>query len=756
MTSAQPETSEHRSDEFEPAWKLLDEATNVNRQAAAIWNGLVGTDLFSSSVHVNAEGIGRVDVFIDDFDLPRLDDLEQAARRFIHLLLACAREALLTAERCVAGAFRPSGSEHLTAFPLYGTDAEFAEFVESGALSGLRPDQVKLVEQFQPYYGAETADKTGEWFRRLLLTLQNLARRPVDDQARFVAFWAHSADPTIEAQPPAVVTDVEPQTDGLLVNSYCVATFRVPAGAAGVRSNPNIAFDPILNTEPWPQDPDDNMSARSRGLLAVVEELICALERSVGQRTPLSGSHFRILPVPDQDPLWARVDTGGTPDIEAGLRASDLGLATYRAGNEFVMLVQRPDGIYGRIVPLPEQLDTGIERGLAAEDASRDSASRWGLPDFMLEPEIVKRGNATREVGDGTIVCGDRGLAVQVKSRASPTDRPEREKAWLAKKTKEGARQAAGSVRTIQRGNVAHTNGRGRLITVDGNSIDWIGVVILDHDDPPDGLSFPVHSGLPFVAMLRREWEFIFDQLRSTTAVVNYLHRIAPDQISSGEHVANYYELALADEQTPPNLDLSCIPASLGDPALRMSHPVLPLQPASSADEYGARMYRQMLEDVARSPWDRDETDRLLLLHLLDRLPVAERAVVGRRLLSHLGQAPDVELGTTRWEARRYLLGDVQLHLGFVVSNQFTDLHREAFRQWVMLRHHEWTTALVPDVRGSASTAAVLLTPRHDNVRPWDTTVLAIFGDLQLEPDEVAQMQRLWNRGGDATDLPDA
>jgi hypothetical protein len=205
------------------------------------------------------------------------------------------------------------------------------------------------------------------------------------------------------------------------------------------------------------------------------------------------------------------------------------------------MLVQRPDGVYGRIVPLPEQLNQDAERGPAAEDASRSSASRWGLPDFVFEPETVQRGNATREVGDGTIVCGDRGLAVQVKARTNPTDQPDRERAWIRKKAGEGARQAAGSVRTVQRAAIAHTNARGRSITVDGNSIEWVGVVIIDHDDPPSDLS--VYSDvvrISYVVILRREWDFLFDQLRSTAAVVDYLHRIVGHHIPPGEHVANH------------------------------------------------------------------------------------------------------------------------------------------------------------------------------------------------------------------------
>jgi hypothetical protein len=364
----------------------------------------------------------------------------------------------------------------------------------------------------------------------------------------------------------------------------------------------------------------------------------------------------------------------------------------------------------------------------------------------FFDPETVQRGSATREVGDGTIICGDHGLAVQVKARTDPTDQADRERSWIAKKAKEGARQANGSIRTVRRSPTAHSNARGRSIVIDGNTVEWAGVVIIDHDTPPDSVSaYSETVPIPYAVVLRREWDFLFDQLRSTTAVVDYLHRIAGDLIAPGDHVAHYYELALADERTPPDMTRSRIPLPLSDPTLRISHPLLPLEPASAADEYGARTYRQMLEDLAHGPWDRDESDRLRILYLLDRLPVAERAVIGRRLLTHMGQAPEVGVGTTRWDFRRYLLGETDLHLAYTVCNQFTDLHKEAFRQWCMLRHHEWISAVEPDRRPDATTVAIMLTPRHDRVRPWDTTLFELFGEIVIEADEVASMQRLWN-----------
>jgi hypothetical protein len=42
-------------------------------------------------------------------------------------------------------------------------------------------------------------------------------------------------------------------------------------------------------------------------------------------------------------------------------------------------------------------------------------------------------------------------------------------------------------------------------------------------------------------------------------------------------------------------------------------------------------------------------------------------------------------------------------------------------------------------------TVAILLTPRADPVRLWDTTLFALFGDLGHSEEEIRQMGTLWN-----------
>jgi hypothetical protein len=58
---------------------------------------------------------------------------------------------------------------------------------------------------------------------------------------------------------------------------------------------------------------------------------------------------------------------------------------------------------------------------------------------------------------------------------------------------------------------------------------------------------------MPAIALTRRDWDFLFDQLRSTTAVLNYLFRAAGKaSVPLGEEPVRFYELAAADAAAPP------------------------------------------------------------------------------------------------------------------------------------------------------------------------------------------------------------
>ncbi len=731
-----------RSQDFASAWAHHDNAAAFRKRIQASWNQLGGTG-FDTWIGADSDGFGSIAVTLDW--PPEAQELQEAARDFIYSLHSCLDVAVSIAEKTVSGAL--TTPDESARFPLCSNLDDFLAHYERGTMDGLRRDHIQLLKAFQPFADTPEATRAVNLVRRTMRLLAEVTRR--DMHSDVVTVWAHSASPVVLVDPPQVVAELIVEPAGRVVDTYTVAQFRLePAEPTRrLRGSPQVALDIAFNAEPWPIDPDDTFDLRCHQLLAVTAEVVRSFERSFGLKsTEYRGE--RVLPSTEDDAsTWALLDASEVPELSTALRESDLGLAVYRDGDEMIMLVNTEQGVFGRTVPQPIALDPDLRRGIAAENATLGAAAHWGLPDFVLTPLTVEKGLGTRELGDGTVVFGTRALAIQVKARDNAGSNPERERAWIAKNAGKGARQAAGSVRSLTVAPVAMNNVRGRSIIVDGSSLDWVGVVIVDHDNPPDDIA-PVVStpALPIVVLLRREWEFLFDHLRSVTAVGAYLHRIKDDAVAPGDHPGHYYQLATEDARV--TVDSGSPPVHLGRGEQRFSYPMLPMEPATSIDEQGAAMFRQMLEDLAASPWDRPEEDRLTLLHLLDRQLVIERAGVGRRMIDLLRRASTVARGTTRFDLRRYVFGEGDLQLGFGVCNQLSENHREAFRRWVMLRHHEWTQAIPHDGREGIWTVAILLTPRHDGLRPWDITVFAINGVLEIADEDLEALHLLWNRPG--------
>jgi hypothetical protein len=243
--------------------------------------------------------------------------------------------------------------------------------------------------------------------------------------------------------------------------------------------------------------------------------------------------------------------------------------------------------------------------------------------------------------------------------------------------------------------------------------------------------------------LLRRDWEFVFDQLRSTFAVVQYLKRVEKNEpIAIGREPVRYYELAAADAAAPPApLDARIIGG--GSP---VSAPLLPQVPPSADGNGFHRLLRLILEDIATSPVSSTvaEEDRLSVLSEIDRLPVAHRAELGELLLDMLEDVAAMDDSETKWRFRRIRFGPPEPQLAFGACSRFSDLHYEAFRQWVTLRHHEFGADL--GTPNDVVTVGVLLTPRFDGLRPWDTTMVRVAGDLELTEDELQRLGRLWNK----------
>ncbi|MGI5155867.1 hypothetical protein [Microbispora sp. CA-102843] len=266
-------------------------------------------------------------------------------------------------------------------------------------------------------------------------------------------------------------------------------------------------------------------------------------------------------------------------------------------------------------------------------------------------------------------------------------------------------------------------------------------MVIIEHPDPPANFEIPATSScIPTVVLVRRDWEFLFDQLRSTYAVVNYLHRVGTPTAYLGEEPQRYYGMAAADAAASPG-PIDPTIEGRGEPR---SVPLLPAAPAGSDDDEAHGMVRLMLEDIATSYMEPEcLEDRQRFLASLDSLPIGHRSELGRLLLDGLQQVRQSEPGSVLWRFRTFLSGQNRDQLGFGVCSTLTETTREAFRSWLLLRHHErGLRENLPEL----TSIGVLLTPRSDGYRDWDTTMVAVQGDPEVTEEELQQYHEVWNK----------
>ncbi|MFF9150488.1 hypothetical protein ACF1BN_37180 [Streptomyces sp. NPDC014861] len=413
------------------------------------------------------------------------------------------------------------------------------------------------------------------------------------------------------------------------------------------------------------------------------------------------------------------------------------------------LIVDTPSGPYTRRIPPAIPLPAHPEHGKAAEIAAHTAAATWGLPDFVFQQTAyAARGSGSREQGDRLLIAGRRGALVQVKARTIPPKADALEVNWIQKVAAKAMNQAKGSVRQLRMLPADMVNGRGRIMNVDGNHYEWISVFLLDHPGvPPGTIASWQPVGMPAIALTRRDWDFLFGQLRSTTAVLDYLFRAAMEPaVPLGEEPVRYYELAAADAVTPPGeIDTDLV----GRGGVLHSVPQLPQAPAGDDGTRAHLMIRFMLEDLALAPLGGllTEANRHTVLSDLDRLPVAARTEWGHLLLDMLHDVPQVPDKQAKWRFRRQLDADGTRQLIIGAATRFDEDIRAAFTAFVQLRHHEVTSRTGKAEESSA--LGVLLTPRRDGLRPWDTNTVRVRGDLALPAEDLLIYRKHWNKAAE-------
>ena len=240
--------------------------------------------------------------------------------------------------------------------------------------------------------------------------------------------------------------------------------------------------------------------------------------------------------------------------------------------------------------------------------------------------------------------------------------------------------------------------------------------------------------------MLRRDWEFLWNQLRSSSAIVDYIHRVSTedDPAELGSETHRYFDLANKDFHAPPSRSPDWMDDGGADP---VNGPLLPKDPASAGDELGFRVFQRILEDIAATDFTGDETDRVQMLSHIDRMAVTARADLGRLLLRRLINCGDAPKGELRVQHRLLYIDQGELHLSFTCMGSLTGYYHEMFRTWFLHRRQRFlmqTNAKGPIWPWSVG---VLLTPRPStNDRLWDTTVIATNGPPEFDDPEYQRL----------------
>jgi hypothetical protein len=267
-------------------------------------------------------------------------------------------------------------------------------------------------------------------------------------------------------------------------------------------------------------------------------------------------------------------------------------------------------------------------------------------------------------------------------------------------------------------------------------------VVILDHPAPPADVLPDRDAARRGLILLRRDWEFLWDQLRSVTAIIDYAHRAADeDRIPLGTEVNRYFDLADRDQRATPDPAPAWM-AQTG--ASQVSGPTLPREPVDADDILGHDVLRQILEDIAASSFPGDELTRMEVLARIDQVAVTHRAELGRLLLRHLDHCASANPSELAVQHRVIITGSGRLHLAFSVYSQLTQYHRQDYQTWLLLRRQQFLRDVGAEGSDLPWSVGVLLSPRPDGPRPWDTTMIATNDGPAFDEEEFDSLTQVF------------
>ena len=720
------------------AFEHLQAAHRAKSTMASLWEELLGAGCIDNTVITYSDGSGQVLARIDWNPITRRDLTEQF-RRCIDELWVCLDSLVVETVEMFSVRQRPTNPDRPRFFPLADSLDGFEALLEEFCLDGVLQLHFDMIRDCQPFHRSSDNQRV-ENLRNGLRDL--LAWDCALEGGAQIGAWATPVEPQVCIEEPLELERLEVALPGELSNERLVAEFQLRNYSLGlpVAAQAGTYVDLGFADGFIPAGVNDTFDRRLGAVIEVVFRIALSFTWLSAQ---VPGSRRVLIGHNTQGATWidaTRSMHRWSENELTALAGSDIGLGVASEASELTLVVATSDGVFERVVPHATPLRNHDRLGLAAETAVQDAAATWGLPDFVMLPSIERKGPGVREISDGLIVVGEVGVIIQVKTRETEPATTARETSWITKQISAAVKQVNGTARRLAAETTKMVNGRGQNIRIDGPLIRWGGVVIIEHPNPPMNYEIPTfESRIPVVVMLRRDWEFLFNQLRSSYAVVSYLHRVGISVRVLGEEPQRYYELAAADaEASPGPIDLTI--QGRGE---RRSVPLLPAAPAGSDDDEAHGMVRLMLEDIANTHIESDRLEeRQEILASLDSLPVGHRSELGRLLLDGLQQVRRTGPDSISWRFRTFLAGQNRDQLGFGVCSTLTETTRLAFRSWLLLRHHErGSRENLPEL----TSIGVLLTLRTDGYRDWDTTMIAIQGDPELTEEELEQYRELWN-----------
>lgn len=332
-------------------------------------------------------------------------------------------------------------------------------------------------------------------------------------------------------------------------------------------------------------------------------------------------------------------------------------------------------------------IQDGNDWGHGSEEFARRLAADLGVPDFVYNPVLVTKGSATREVSDGMLIVGDRGLIIQSKARdPQANDSPERARAWATKAIAAGAEQVKGTRRTLrQKSALTVTSLRGQTRRLAVEAV-WPGVVILNMPIVPSELvEEPIADAI--VAMTLDDWQQLNNMLLSTTSIIDYIHRVceARESVSLGQEAARYFFFARKDQS---------VDGPLG------TLPRLPIDFLSNDDLLFAAVVDERVEDLGHNDPTNEPLDPDVqrgAIEVLDSLPPLHRVVFGRKWIDVAQKAMSSRKRRSSFMRMHPGVGSIIFYAD--VAENYDDLQTEvsAILLALALVRHEQAASTTPD-----------------------------------------------------------